>query len=136
MIVFTTQNEILVRTRDGRNVTLMEDVELRSDTGAVYRVPIGSESDGASTPPEIWVKLPPFGDYWLAGVVHDAAYRGTLQRQLENGYWAPAMLNKDQADLLLLDCMSALGVAQGTKEAIYDGVRLFGWKAFSEDRKA
>lgn len=134
MIVFKSRNDILVRTRDGRNFVVQEDIDLVTDTGAHYRVPIGATTDGASTPQGIWESFPPFGQYWLAAVIHDAAYRGTLLRQMENGFWVPAMLDKDRADTLFLDCMAALGVDQLTKETLYEGVHIAGWKAFQSDR--
>lgn len=125
----------MVRTSDGRNVVLQEPIDLADDHRAFYRVPEGSESDGASIPQELWsAGLAPFGDYWLAAIVHDSAYRGTLLRQLDTGEWAPAMLSKEACDTLLLDCMGALHVSQVTKEAIYEGVRFGGWRAFREDR--
>jgi hypothetical protein len=133
-VVFKSRNDVLVRSRDGRNFVVQEDIDLVTDTGTHYRVPIGAESDGASTPPELWAEIPPFGAYWLAALVHDSAYRNTLLRQMENGFWVPAMLNKDDSDTLLLDCMAALGVEQVRKEAIYEGVHFFGWKAFRDDR--
>ena len=133
-LVFHSRNDVLVRTRDGRNVVVQEPVEVVTDTGARYRVPVGAQSDGASTPGEMWTALPPFGEYWLAAVLHDAAYRGTLERQLESGEWLPAWLTKDQCDTLFLDAMSALGVDQLKKETLYEGVHLAGWRAFTEDR--
>lgn len=135
MIVFRTRNDVLVRTRDGREFTIEEPIDLASDTGARYRVPAGAVTDGASTPALLWVRLPPFGPYWLAAVIHDSAYRGTLLRQLENDQWAPAMLNKPQCDALFLDCMAALGVDFETKNELFEGVHIGGWKAFNDDRK-
>lgn len=133
-LVFHSRGDVLVRTRDGRNVTVMEPIEVVTDTGARYRVPVGAMSDGASTPNEVWTALPPFGEYWAAAVIHDAAYRGTLERQLANGDWMPAWLTKDQCDTLFLDAMGALGVDQLKKETLYEGVHLAGWRAFKEDR--
>jgi hypothetical protein len=134
MIVFKSPSEILVRTGDGRNVTLMEPIEFQTDKGVTYQVPIGATSDGASTPAALWPTIPPFGQYWKAAVVHDAAYRNQLQRQLESGFWVPAMLSKEDCDALFLDCMTALGVDQPLKDAIYEGVAMFGGKAFMDDR--
>lgn len=135
-IVFKSRPDLLVRTADGRNVVTQEPIEFSSDNGAHYQVPIGTASDGASIPQELWsTGLAPFGPYWLATVVHDAAYRNKLQRQLESGFWVPAMLSRDDCDTLLLDCMTALGVEMILKEAIYDGVRFAGWRAFGEDRE-
>jgi hypothetical protein len=133
MIVFRSRNDVLVRSRDGQRFTLEEPLELVTETGTHYQVPPGSQTDGASTPRAMWTLLPPFGPYWLAALVHDAAYRATLER-LDSGVWMPAFLTKDQCDSLLLDCMCALGVDESIREEIYNGVKFGGWKAFSEDR--
>jgi hypothetical protein len=113
----------------------MEPVEVVTGEGDRYRVPVGSTSDGASTPRIGWDAIPPFGPYWLAAVVHDSAYRGNLERQREDGTWTPAMLSKNASDTLFLDLMTALGVEQGLKETIYEGVKFFAWRAFRDDRK-
>jgi hypothetical protein len=134
MIVFHSRNDVLLRTRDGRNCEIAERIVLMTGTGEVYSVPPGALTDGPSTPPIVWQRLPPFGIYWLAAVVHDAAYRNTLERQTVDGLWLPANLNKDQCDTLFLDCMTALGVPQGIKEELYEGVHLFGWRSFRDDR--
>src|SRR5271169_298936 len=134
-LVFHSRNALLVRTRDGRNVVLQEPLEVVTDKGSRYRAPVGTESDGASIPQELWsTGLAPFGPYWLAAVLHDSSYRGTLERQLEDGSWVKAMMPKDECDLLLLDGMTALGVEFALKEAIFEGVSHFGWRAFRTDR--
>lgn len=133
MGVFHSRQDLLVRTSDGRNVALQEPLEYISDTGSHYRAPIGTTSDGASTPPELWPKIPPFGSYWLPAVLHDAAYRGTLEVWTDTG-WKLAMLTKDQSDALLLEAMTTLRVEDGIKKLIYEGVHLFGQKAFRDDR--
>lgn len=134
MVVFASNNSPLVRTNDGRNFVLQEPVIVQRDDGARFRVPVGASSDGASTPCELWPTLPPFGKYWLAAVVHDAAYRGTLERQTVKDEWLPAMLPKLECDGLFLDCMIALGVNELERETLYEGVSRFGWKAFNADR--
>ena len=82
---FRSRNDVLNRTSDGRNVVLQENLEFVSagysggDDFERFRAPIGATSDGISTPKELWLKFPPFGPWWLGGVIHDSAYRGTLQ---------------------------------------------------------
>ena len=132
---FTSRNDILVRTRDGRNVVLQEPLDLVADGSTRYRVPAGAASDGASTPPALWPFLPPFGGYWLAAVVHDAAYRGTLLKFSGNA-WVPAMLSKAESDNLLFDLMVACSVPEATRNTIFEGVSVGGWKAFRNDRAA
>jgi hypothetical protein len=134
MIAFTTPRAIKVSTEDGRDVTLLEAIEFRTDDGAHYRVPVGATSDGASTPDEIWMKLPPFGPWWRAAVVHDSAYRGTLLRELTDGSWAPAMLPKAVCDDFLLWSMMVDGVDPLDRDIIFEGVRLAGQPAFDKNR--
>lgn len=134
MVVFRTRNDVLVRTSDGRNFVIQENIDIARDDGATFRVPFGATTDGASTPREMWSAIPPFGQHWLACVVHDACYRGTILRETVDGQWIPAMLSKSDSDVMLLDCLSALGVEQVLKEAIYEGVVRFAAKAFRDDR--
>lgn len=134
MLVFLSPSDVLVRTSDGRNCVLQEPIEVATESGIRYRARIGSTTDGASTPPASWPELPPFGPYWKAAVLHDAAYRGTLEVQQADGSWIPAMLSKDACDMLLLDAMHALGVSNVTAILIYNGVRLAGANSFDRDR--
>lgn len=131
---FTTSSFAQVSTNDGRNFTVLSSIELNTDQGLEYRVPPGSQTDGASTPREMWCSIPPFGDYWLAAVIHDSAYRGTLEYKKANGDWVPAMLSKEDCDTLLLEAMKALGVDEIIRATIYEGVKVGGWKAFRDDR--
>jgi len=68
-----------VSSVDGRNFVLLADAFYTSADGARYCLPAGAASDGASTPPEVWPLMPPFGKYWPAAYLHDAAYRNTLR---------------------------------------------------------
>lgn len=117
-----TNLPLKVSSFDGRNFVLLEDFSFTRPNGEVITVPAGSESDGASTPPEIWPVLPPFGLYWPAAVLHDWAYRYSK-------------LPKDECDLLLNEGMAALGVHEVTRIEIYEGVHFGGGKAFAEDRQ-
>ena len=123
-----------VATSDGRNFELLEDAEYLSRGLVLYRIPQGATSDGASTPRGTWNALPPFGDYWRAAVLHDAAYRGTLQVFDGNGFSA-ANLSKADCDNLLLEAMQLCGVDELTSRTIYEGVHLGGASSFTEDRK-
>lgn len=120
-----------VATSDGRNFILLEQVIYVTKDGLKsYIIPIGATSDGASTPPEIWLNFPPFGSYWPAAFLHDAAYRGTLAK-LDGSL---AMLTKPECDHLLLDAMEQLGTHTFTCSAIYEGVALGGASSFVSDR--
>lgn len=119
-----------VLTTDGRNCKLVEPLTFVTRDGRVLIIPCGAATDGASTPQGTWDVLPPFGDYWLAALLHDAAYQNTLQ--LPDG--TLATLTKDQSDALLLEAMQSLGVNNFDAQTIYNGVHDFGWKAFKDDR--
>lgn len=131
---FASRNDLLVRTSDGRNVVLQEPLEYVCDCGSRVRAPIGATSDGASTPRALWQLVPPFGEYWLAAVLHDAAYRGTLEVQQADGSWAPADFTQAEADDLIGQAMASLGVNEEERSAIYRALKEFGGKAFREDR--
>lgn len=129
MGVFRSRNDLLVRTADGRHCVLQEPLEYVTSDGVNYRVPVGADCDGASTPAQVWNILPPFGPWWLASVLHDAGYRGTLER-MEGIAWVPAQLARTDVDLLFLEAMSSLCVDEFHKRIIYDAVVAFGGRAF------
>jgi len=136
IVVFTSSRMGLVRTFDHRNVVAAEPIEFTDDQGNRYRVPIGAPSDLASTPPVLWgppMNLPPFGDYARSCKVHDAGFQKTLE--IWSGEdWVIADLSEDECNDLLLACMVADGVNEDKRTRIYEGVKLFGWKAFRDDR--
>lgn len=114
--------ELKVATSDGQNVRLLESFTYTRNDGCVITVPEGVTSDGASTPPVIWAEVPPFGKYWLAAILHDYMYRNIS-------------IPKDFADETFLEAMLSLNVNETMAKAVYEGVRLFGKKAFYEDRE-
>ena len=116
--------------QDGRNWKCTSPIQFVAKDGTGYQIPIGAPTDGASIPAIFWTKLPPFGKYWLAAVLHDAAYNGTLE--LLDG--TKANLTKAQCDDLLKEAMEASGVDPVTVEAIYEAVHLFGGPSFKGDR--
>jgi len=138
-----------VRTFDGANDTLLDPLFFLSSKGIWYCAPIGSTTDGLSTP-TIIRNLPGYdstGDDWFSGVLHDAAYRDqllvwndrTLQPNLEltpsniTG-WRLAHLSQKSCDGLILDAMTLQGVGFIRRHVIYYALRLFGSFAFKSDR--
>lgn len=117
------KTDIAVRTTDGHNCVLLEDLVYVAADGRTFTALAGSDTDGASTPQAVWTILPPFGPYWLATVLHDFNYRCT-------------QLPREECDDLLLEAMASLGVNFATRETIYRAVRTFGEKAFDADRAA
>jgi hypothetical protein len=70
--------------------------------------------------------LPPFGQYWLATVLHDAAYRRRTN---------PPIDDRETADLLLYEGCLALGVPEYVSKLLYQAVTEFGQQAWEKDRK-
>lgn len=110
-----------VVTEDGRNFVLREPVDFICKSGETITIPAGAESDGASTPREIWDLIPPFGAYWKAAYLHDYLYRYTDRPKAE-------------CDSILLEAMESLSVETLEAKAIYDGVAIGGEAAFTSDR--
>ena len=115
------QDSLLVHTKDGHNFTLADPLRYQTKAGTIITAPVGTQTDGASTPNIMWALLPPFGKYWLAAVLHDYLYRCTY-------------LPQDYCVGILLEAMQSLGVDEMVCREIYDGVRLGGWKSIEKDR--
>lgn len=113
--------ELTVQTSDGRNFVLLEPFSYVTSAGVTINVPAGATSDGASTPPELWPTIPPFGKYWMAAFLHDYLYRCT-------------QLPKAECDSIFKDAMLNLGVTVLEAITIYEGVNLFGTSSFDSDR--
>ena len=116
------QTPMKVETDDGRSFTLIQAYNYLCRSGELITIPVGTTSDGASTPVGLWLTIPPFGKYWKAAVLHDYLYRYTNRPKAE-------------CDLLLLEAMESLGVNEIEAHAIYEGVNLAGQISFDEDRK-
>ena len=133
------QNKIAqVVTMDGRNVKFVDSIDYVAVDGTRYRIPRGADSDGISSPAASWPVRPPFGQDWLAGVLHDCAYRNTLLIVTELGETESTRksnLTKEQCDNLLREAAISLGDSAAIADALYYGVREFGWRAFNEDRE-
>jgi hypothetical protein len=130
------QNSSLdVRTRDGLDDILIEELTFVRRDGTILRAPIGSTTDGLSTPKIVRV-IPGYdatGDDWWSGVLHDSAYRDFLQ--VNEGVWKPAHFTQKECDDLILEAMTAQGVGFLRRHTIYFALRLFGSFAFKGDRK-
>ena len=120
----------IVATRDGHSFIVEKPIEYVTNAGQRIIIPIGATTDGASTPQPMWNVLPPFGDYFLAALLHDALYRNYAVDEQDNRL----ALDREDCDALLFEAMVSLGVPEATRTAIYDGVRLGGHWAFVADR--
>jgi hypothetical protein len=121
--------DLLVRTRDGRHVVLVEYLEFTRPPevgGQKIVMPPGATSDGASIPEALWsTGLAPFGTWWRACVLHDGCYRGTT---------IPRIDDRATADLILWEALVASGVDEAVARTIYAGVRAGGQAAWDQDR--
>lgn len=115
-------DSLSVSTRDGRDITLLEELVYVTEAGETITVPVGSQADGCSTPKAVWNLIPPFGAYWMAAVLHDYLYRKTERP-------------KEECDLLFLEAMKSLGVDLLLRQTIYEGVHLGGAWSFDDDRR-
>jgi hypothetical protein len=131
------QNDTLVvQTRDGLDDILVEALVFLDYDGTLYRAPIGSTTDGLSTPKIVRI-IPGYdatGDDWWSGVLHDSGYRDFLQ--VSTGVWIKANLTQKQCDHLIYSAMKSQGVGFLRRHIIFYALRLFGGFAFKGDRKA
>ena len=118
-----SSSELQVAAADGRNIRLLLPFSYTRSDGIVIEIPAGTLSDGASTPPEVWPILPPFGKYWRAAVVHDYLYRYSNYP-------------KDFCDDTLREAMLWSGVDEMEAITIYEAVKRFGQDSFDQDRQA
>ena len=124
-----------VRTSDGLEDTLLTPIYFLCKDGRQFRAPIGGTTDGLSVPRVVQNIIPATGGDWLSGVMHDSAYRDQLDLwNPDTGGWIKAGLCQKACDDLLLEAMESQGVGWGMRQTIYRALRLFGSKAFNEDR--
>lgn len=130
-----------VRTGNGLDDTLLEPLIFQHPNGTLYRAPAGATTDGLSVPRCLQNILPPTGGDWFSGVLHDAAYRNQLEvwlnepATMDGGRWVLAALNQHESDDLLFEALELQDVHPILTCIIYTALRLFGWKAFKDDRK-
>lgn len=94
----------------------------REGSEEVYEVPKGFETDFASVPRLLWSLVGhPAGPYAPAAVLHDWLY-------------ATAPVSRSRADSLFLEAMAVLQVRWTQRWALYLGVRIGGWVAWSQHR--
>ena len=88
-------------------------------------IPKGSKTDGASILRFFWRIWPPDrGPYARPSWLHDYRYRS--QRSF----------TREQADAEFLDAMKAHGTSVCTRYLFYIALRLFGWVAWNNNKKA
>jgi hypothetical protein len=115
------------RSQDGRNDTLLSELHFRDYNGDLYKVPVGSPTDGGSTPRFSWLVpgFEPFGDHWFSWVLHDSGCRGTLQVMKTGTFtYYPAKLSRLESDKLLDRALTTMGMSPAKRKAVFAGVRI------------
>lgn len=129
-------NEFLdVRTKDGLNDELLTPLLYLSQDGNLYRAPVGTNTDGLSVPSAVQNIIPAVGEAWWSGVLHDSAYRSTLQVWNDTAQdWIKADVTQEKADSLILEAMETQGVGLIKRRTIYRALRMFGGFAWRANR--
>lgn len=126
--------DLLVKYIDGTHWEVAEGFTYRvgSPMGAAFvAIPRGFVTDFASMPLGVVFKSP--GGKWdKPAIVHDVLYK----RGWINYEKVRRSITRKEADAIFLEAMEVAGVPSATRIVIYLGVRVGGWKAWNEHRKA
>jgi hypothetical protein len=102
--------------------------------GRLIRAAIGTLTDGVSTPRSVWNVIAPF-DWWMCGVLHDAAYKDTIEMlDPVKNTWDKLTMTEAQANDLLDEALISRGCGEVERNTIYIALKAFGKFAFNDDR--
>jgi len=128
------QHDLLVRCSDGLNDTLVEHLVFVDNAGDWWRAPAGSTTDGMSVPKVLWNIFPPTGLTWFSGVLHDAGYRGTLERFDDDAQkWVKTNADRAKCDELIRQGMISQGASSVRVALFYRTLRATGWAAWNKN---
>lgn len=117
---------------DGDNWEGGDYLYYTDSTGQKWRVRPHATTDGPSVPGIALSLVKKTGRQWLAGVLHDAPYRGYLEKFVD-GKWIRVFLTMDEALWLFNDAMIARDVEEPTRTEFYLAVKFAAQKAYSDD---
>ena len=117
--------DIHTETERGDIITLAEP-HVETWRGRTFTVPAGFESDGVSTPRFLWTTISP--------KVHPQTIRGGLDHDWLYREQPEGWTRKD-ADQLFFDVIREDGFSPVRARLAYTGLRLFGNKAWNENRR-
>jgi len=105
--------------------------------GTTYKLvcPVGMWTDGASIPRFFWRTIghPMMLPYVKAAVIHDAGYMDKLEWcYKEDGEWVSESHTRKEVDELFLALMKSLGISWWRRTMMYQAVRWFGGKHWTE----
>jgi hypothetical protein len=124
---------------DGKKWKLTTEFDYRLgaiDGPEAVHVPKGFLTDFASVPRLLWNIFPPTGGYGKAAVIHDFLYQYRLVKWERPAGTLTRLVERGEADAILNEGMEVLGVGRVTRWMIYRGVRVGGWVAWRNYRKA
>lgn len=128
--------DLLIAYIDGTRWKVVEGFTYRlcqPDGVQFVRIERGFITDFASFPLGIFMRSP--GGKWdKAAVVHDCLYK-TARVSVENKQ-EPRIVTRGEADAIFLEAMEVAGVDWLRRRIIYAGVRVGGWRAWNQHRKA
>lgn len=96
------------------------EIQYMSEIGGLITIPEGYITDLASVPKPLWPILPPFGRHSGPAIVHDWIYG------LRGQFTYPAKTRKE-CDQIFREAMLVKRVHAWKRNAMYWGVRAFGW---------
>lgn len=112
----------------GRTARLMRDYRIELVVNGERReiiVPAGEITDFASSPPRLWGLFPPIGEGITEGsIVHDHLYKD------------PGKFTRAECDEIFFQIMLAMGTRKARARIGYWGVRMGGWVAWGNYRRA
>ena len=117
--------DIHTETERGDIITLAES-HVETWRGRTFTVPAGFESDGVSTPRFLWTSISPkvHQQTIRGGIDHDWLYREQ-----------PEGWTRKEADQLFFDVIREDGFSPIRARLAYTGLRLFGKKAWNENKR-
>lgn len=120
---------------DGINFEVLEHIIYRDKKGRLFRTLIGLISDSGSIPTIFQNIISSRGKLLRGFVLHDGLYKDMIEIQLPDGTWVKYTADENESNSLLLEVSESLGGSELECHTIHGMLQLFGWKAFSDDRK-
>lgn len=127
--------ELDTRNIDGRRSRVLAPLAYYSNKlPGVLIVPPDFVTDWASIPQAVQSIIPRNGLWDWAAVIHDLlyAFNGAVPVFHKDGRITAAGLDREGADLVLLEAMECKGVGERTRSVIFEGVRVGGVSAWNE----
>lgn len=112
---------------------MLDPLIFQMKDGRLIRAAAGTLTDGISTPRAVWSEIAPF-DWWMCGVLHDAAYKDTIEIFDPVAGWKKLTFNEAEANSLLEEALASRGCSEIERKTIYIALKAFGKFAFNDDR--